>query len=773
MSTDSDSEISTSMYNPAAGQARADLGHISHDLQTMEVHGPSLSDVCGTKSLTDGTESGSISIGIDQSNKSSCASMNESSATISTSKAMCVGSADDDRFTIVSSTNKDTVMDDGETIDGAASDYSGYCRSDMIPSRRTDYNGGECLPSSQLKLKQLNDSRMNKNSTTTLKTYFEIELLRKKLSSLQTLYQIEKDLLSERELQRLRRERIEFTSIERNDFSCEKDYLRALINGVQKEIDYCSALKRDSETVSEINFHKLSKVKTEYNKNNSRESESPVSVSNVAIANNDRRMPSFGNEREYLSRMRQLEERNRVHEERIISLQNMLYSQTIDLPRNITPLELSQGRDVSDSQEQRLLQAIANESGDENKLHDSVNSNSSIAAQVSSSLSYQNVSLDDVKYSPASETNSSCSSDRTRSSSVERKSVRIKREPSVSNESSADCDYDSKQMNVTPLKGIRKHSSDEYCTKRSSESSKQSDSDSEKFERRKSRHNSPKEKNVSFRTKRNESGSESEDEQWTPSKDFRKRRHSRPRIIDESDSEQTHTKRSLSQLDKYDGSGSLEVFLRLFDNCSQYYRWSDREKLSQLVGALRGNAAQVLLGGKEVDYSYQSLREELQKCFGNTGQATQYRIMLRSRRRQAKESLQTLYQDVCRLLSLAYPGPRTKLSDDLAVDAFTDSLNDADLQQRVRDRFPSDLAEAYKIALSLEANSAYIHRDSETKRMPPRQFRQDMNARSVQQDASVDERLDMLDDRMQFREKRVKQSELCLAKKTLMSSVLY
>ena len=219
-------------------------------------------------------------------------------------------------------------------------------------------------------------------------------------------------------------------------------------------------------------------------------------------------------------------------------------------------------------------------------------------------------------------------------------------------------------------------------------------------------------------------------------------------------------------MNKYDGTGSLEVFLRLFDNCSQYYHWSDREKLSQLIGALRGNAAQVLLGGDEVNYSYQSLRDELQKCFGNTGQATQFRIMLRLRRRQDDEGLQSLYQDVCRLLTLAYPGPRTKLSDDLSVDAFTDSLNDVDLQQRVRDHFPSDLAKAYKIALSLEANSVCANRDYEARRMLSRQYHGNLNARSVQQNFSLYER-------MKSRETCVKQSELCLAKKALRSGVAY
>ena len=780
MNTESDSDISVHLRVSTAGTERAEIRHVNHDLQ-MEDHGPSLdnllieradhgvsqSDIT-TRSFTIGTESGGISTGTkvftDGTNTSGVSDiMTVSTSTIFTSKAMCVGSTGDVPFTIVSSLNRDIAENVDGTVDDVKSHYLGArSKDDMFRSRRTDYNGGESLPSSQMKLKdvpleQMSNSRVNRNfdefdrelfNTSTPNVSFEIECLQKELSSLQKIYHLEKDLLSVSALQQLRREHVEFAVGERNDFSGEVEYLRALIDGVRKEIDYLRTLGgNNSEMVSKSDHSKFPKVKTEYSEN-IHEIDIPVSVSNLTTQSKRRLLPSFGNEHEYLSRMRQLERQNKEQEERIIALQDKLFLQTIDVPKHNVSLELSQGRDVSDSQEQRLLLAMANESSDESKFRDSVNSNSSVSAQVSSSLSYQNVSLDDSKYTPDSRTNSSRSSNSERSSSVERKPVRIKREPSISHESSVDNDCDSKQMSATPVKGIRKHSSDEYRTRRSSESSKHSDSDSEKYDKRKSRHKSSKDKRVSFQTKRNDSESESEEEQRTPPKDSRKRRHSRPRIIDESDSEQTPTKRSLSQLDKYDGTGSLEVFLRLFDNCSKYYHWSDREKLSQLIGALRGNAAQVLLGGEEVNYSYKSLREELQKCFGNTGQATQFRIMLRSRRRQANESLQSLYQDVCRLLTLAYPGPRTKLSDDLSVDAFTDSLNDPDLQQRVRDRFPSDLAEAYKIALSLEANTAYINRDHEAKRLPARHYRSDLNARAIQQDSSFDERLGMLEERM-------------------------
>jgi len=53
---------------------------------------------------------------------------------------------------------------------------------------------------------------------------------------------------------------------------------------------------------------------------------------------------------------------------------------------------------------------------------------------------------------------------------------------------------------------------------------------------------------------------------------------------------------------------------------------------------------------------------------------------------------------------LAYPGPQSVLRDELAVEAFVDSLDDSELEISVKDRFPKDLVDAFQIALRLEAN---------------------------------------------------------------------
>src|SRR6267154_202399 len=168
--------------------------------------------------------------------------------------------------------------------------------------------------------------------------------------------------------------------------------------------------------------------------------------------------------------------------------------------------------------------------------------------------------------------------------------------------------------------------------------------------------------------------------------------------------------------DKYDDNTPLEIFLLQFDNCVEHNGWGMSERLAQLKGALRGTAAQVLMGSHGASIGYDALREELQKCFGIEGYTAQYQVMLKTRRRQAGESLRTLYQDICRLLMLAYPGPQNDLRDLLAVEAFTDSLDDVELQVSVKDKFPKNLAEAFQAALRLEANRPSARKSKDERR---------------------------------------------------------
>ena len=93
----------------------------------------------------------------------------------------------------------------------------------------------------------------------------------------------------------------------------------------------------------------------------------------------------------------------------------------------------------------------------------------------------------------------------------------------------------------------------------------------------------------------------------------------------------------------------------------------------------------------------------LKARFGSENQAERYRAELRSRKRSKGESLQKLYQDVRRLMSLAYPGESSVLSDIVGRDVFLEVLDDQTLRVRILEKEPKNVDEALNIASRLEA----------------------------------------------------------------------
>jgi len=73
------------------------------------------------------------------------------------------------------------------------------------------------------------------------------------------------------------------------------------------------------------------------------------------------------------------------------------------------------------------------------------------------------------------------------------------------------------------------------------------------------------------------------------------------------------------------------------------------------------------------------------------------------RRRKPGETLQRLYQDVLRLVSLAYPGPTGDLGKIVARDSFLDALDDHAFRIRILEKDPTDMDTALQIAVKLEA----------------------------------------------------------------------
>jgi hypothetical protein len=66
------------------------------------------------------------------------------------------------------------------------------------------------------------------------------------------------------------------------------------------------------------------------------------------------------------------------------------------------------------------------------------------------------------------------------------------------------------------------------------------------------------------------------------------------------------------------------------------------------------------------------------------------------------ESIRELAQDVQRLMVLAYPEERSRLSEHIARDAFLTALDDPEMELKIREREPGDLDSAVKMAQRFE-----------------------------------------------------------------------
>jgi len=117
--------------------------------------------------------------------------------------------------------------------------------------------------------------------------------------------------------------------------------------------------------------------------------------------------------------------------------------------------------------------------------------------------------------------------------------------------------------------------------------------------------------------------------------------------------------------------------------------------------------------------------EFLQKRYGNSQQQEKFRPELKSRRRKPDEDIQSLAQEVERLVHRAYPRAPADLRETLSLDSFIDALDDPPLQCRLREREPVTLNEAVATALRLEAINLSTLRGKETPRKQLRAVKTD------------------------------------------------
>ena len=98
----------------------------------------------------------------------------------------------------------------------------------------------------------------------------------------------------------------------------------------------------------------------------------------------------------------------------------------------------------------------------------------------------------------------------------------------------------------------------------------------------------------------------------------------------------------------FEGNSDLETFLVVSENCPSYCNRTTTDQLFQLKNALTETAGYVV---NEVsrDGTWQVIIDMLKCRFGSKNQAEMYKAEMKARRRRPGESLQKLYQDLCRL----------------------------------------------------------------------------------------------------------------------------
>jgi transposase InsO family protein len=170
--------------------------------------------------------------------------------------------------------------------------------------------------------------------------------------------------------------------------------------------------------------------------------------------------------------------------------------------------------------------------------------------------------------------------------------------------------------------------------------------------------------------------------------------------------------------DKYAALTPIESYISHFETVSAYNGWSAYDKVAHLKASLSGDAAQLLWdGGDHTTISYDALVAKLKARFGSAEHRERYACQLRLLKRQANQSLQQLYNEVRKLMALAYPHTAdSELSEIIARDAFLSALGDRELEIKVRDREPADLDSAFRAAARIETYLRPVVADADRER---------------------------------------------------------
>ena len=165
-----------------------------------------------------------------------------------------------------------------------------------------------------------------------------------------------------------------------------------------------------------------------------------------------------------------------------------------------------------------------------------------------------------------------------------------------------------------------------------------------------------------------------------------------------------HKAKAPIKLGTFNGSTPLETHLMKLRNCARYGGWDEVDRACSLRHSLEGDAAQVLTNVSDIA-TEEEIINKLRNRFGNLDQQERFRAELKGRRRRYGESIQAVYQDVSRLLELAFPGRSGdgELYDLLARDSLLDALDDNVLRVKILEHGPKTIEDVLRQVCRYEA----------------------------------------------------------------------
>ena len=190
--------------------------------------------------------------------------------------------------------------------------------------------------------------------------------------------------------------------------------------------------------------------------------------------------------------------------------------------------------------------------------------------------------------------------------------------------------------------------------------------------------------------------------------------------------------------DKFAGKIAWSDYRRHFDVCRRLNRWNDVEAGQYLATRLQGPALKVLNNipyGRELTYT--ELASQLERRFGPGGQAENFLLELRTRRRLPRESLQELGQAIRDLVSLAYPELSGTARERLARGHFSDAIDEPEIRAGIFRAHAVTLDDAIRAGLATES---FLQAEKARERSRPVRHARAVENHPIPEPSPVDEK---------------------------------